>query len=116
MTRKAKVDGLQCDGKDPKFNSMNVYRWFKQLGGKEKSPVEKPNLTKTMKDERVKWCKTIKELIAKHGENFYACYLDEKWFYTTSRRRKLKVLKAQPGEDPKPWSPSFLPRAAAAFP
>ena len=32
------------------------------------------------------------------GGNFYACFLDEKWFYITSRRRKMKLLCAQAGE------------------
>ena len=34
------------------------------------------------------------------GEEFYACFLDEKWFYTTSHRRKIKILPPGPGEDP----------------
>ena len=98
MNRKADVDGCSVQGKRATFNSTNVYRWFKRLGGKEKSPVEKPALTPEMKQERVKWCRKIKKLIKKSGGKFYACFLDKKWFYITSRRRKMKLLPAQPGE------------------
>ena len=45
MNSKAKIEGVTVNGKDPKFNSTNVYRWFKRIGGKEKSPIEKPHLT-----------------------------------------------------------------------
>ena len=43
--------------------------------------------------------------IAGAGSNFYACYIDEKWFYTISRRRRLKILPAGDGEDPAKVAP-----------
>ena len=33
------------------------------------------------------------------------CFIDEKWFYTTSRRRRLKILPAGDGEDPDKVAP-----------
>ena len=116
MNNKANTDGVTVNGNPPKFNSKNVYRWFKLLGGKEKSPIEKPHLTPEMKEERKKWCEYIKTLIAEHGDQFYACYLDEKWFYTTSRRRRMKILKAQPGKDPEEVQPIVPTTRSRRFP
>ena len=67
-----------------------VYRWWKANDGKEVSPFEKPRLTDKHKADRVDW-------VTRWGphfldEEFPVCYLDEKWFYTTTRRRKLKIL------------------------
>ena len=84
--------------KQTKFNMCNVWRWFKQQGGKEKSPREKPYLTEDQKNERKKWCEDEKLRMSEYGDQFYACFLGEKWFYTTSRRRKLKVLPPGPDE------------------
>ena len=86
MNRKADWDGCLVKGKKPTFNTSNVYRWFKRLDGKLKSSKEKPMLTPEMMKDRKKWCKDMKKLIEEHGsKNFYACFLDEKWFYITSR-------------------------------
>ena len=83
-----------------KFNTTNVWRWFRQNGGKEKSPLEKPYLTDDQKKERKKWCIEEKQRMEEYGDEFYACFLDEKWFYTVSRRRRVKVLPPGPDEDP----------------
>ena len=40
----------------------------------------------------------MKKLMEKWGKDFYPCFLDEKWFYCKSRRRKIKLLETQPGE------------------
>ena len=97
MNSKSNVPGEQRP--ETRFNAMNLYRWFHQHGGKEKSPLEKPYLTKDQMKARKKWCKFEKNRMAEWGKNFYCCFLDEKWFYTTSRRRKVKVLPPGPGED-----------------
>ena len=107
MNRKAAQEGCSVNGNPPKFNTTNVYRWFKQLDGKEKSPKEKPALTPDMKRERIKWCNDMKDLIEELGDKFYACFLDEKWFYITSRRRKIKILSAQPGENADKVAPNI---------
>jgi len=39
------------------------------------------------------------------GEDFHAVFLDEKWFYLSSRRRKIKILPPGPGEDPDEVAP-----------
>lgn len=88
------------------MNKMKLFRWFKQQGGKEKSPLPKPYLTEDQKKERVTWCKEVKDIIKKEGKNFYAVFLDEKWFYPTSRRRKLKILPKTEGEDHEDYQPT----------
>ena len=54
-------------------------------------------MTDALKNERIAW-------VQKWGERFSdpnapVCYLDEKWFYTSSRRRKIKFLPPGPGEE-----------------
>ena len=71
-----------------KFSKKNMWRWFKHQGGKEKHPKEKPYLTQDQKDERKLLYEEEKGRKADWGDKFYACFLDEKWFYTTSRRKK----------------------------
>lgn len=96
----------QCPSKPlTRFNATNLYRWFKTQGGKERSPKEKPYLTEDQKSERKKWCQEQKKLMQEKGKRFYACFLDEKWFYITSRRRRIKVLPPGPGEDPAEVAP-----------
>ena len=102
MNNKANIDYINMS---LKMNKINLFRWFKTHGGHEKSCTPKPLLTAEMKKERVKWSKNQKALIKKYGKAFYACFLDEKWFYTTSRRRKRKVLPPGPDEDPKEVQP-----------
>ena len=40
--------------------------------------------------ERVNFAKKNRELLEK--KDFYYCFLDEKWFYCSSLRKKYKVL------------------------
>ena len=99
-----------------KFNSTNALWWFKREGGNLKSPVEKPSLIPEMKRERVLGCLREKKRIRDWAENFHACFLDEKWFYTTSQRRKLKVLPSDPGEDPAEVAPHVPTIHSRRFP
>ena len=106
MNDKSKV-ALE-DRPDTTFNATNLFRWFHQQGGKKKSPMEKPYLSEDQKKERKKWCEREKSRIAKWGGRFYACFLDEKWFYMTSRRRKVKCLPPGPGESAAGVAPPLL--------
>ena len=96
-----------------KFSKITLSRWFKKQGGNQKSPLEKPYLTADQKKNRVKWATEQRKLMEDKGDDFYCAFLDEKWFYTTSRRRKIKVLPACPHEDPndvKPEHPRCISR------
>jgi len=37
--------------------------------------------------------------------DFHAVFIDEKWVYTTSRRRKIKILQPGPDKDPAKVAP-----------
>ena len=99
-----------------KFNSMNVWCWFRQQGGKEKSPKEKPFLTPDQKKAHKFWCEEEKARMANLGKDFYACLLDEKWFYVTFWRRKLKILPTGEGEDSKEVAPHIRTTLSRHFP
>ena len=71
--------------------------WFRSQGGKEISPIEKPLLTDEHKRRRLQWAHANWTLLSNTNSN--VCFLDEKWFYTTSRRNKLKVLPRNASED-----------------
>ena len=90
--------------------------WFKQQGNKEKSPKEKPFLTEDQKKAQKKWCEGKKARLAEAGKEFYACFLDEKWFYITSRRKKLKILPAGPDKDPIEAAPHIRAMLSGRFP
>ena len=67
-----------------------VNNWFKINGGKEYSPIEKPLDTDIHRKARLIW---VRKHFNKLTSNLiYVCYLDEKWFYTTNRRNKIKKL------------------------
>lgn len=80
-----------------KLHRLQVYRWFKKNKGKELSAKEKPILTDELKRQRVEWVRKWGELFK--NKDTPVCYLDEKWFYTSSRRRKIKYLPPGPGEN-----------------
>ena len=75
---------------------MQINNWFVDNGGKEISPVEKPLDTEMHMRLRLVWVRT--HIIKLTSNGYYVAYLDEKWFYTTSRRRKLKTLPKGPHE------------------
>ena len=106
MTLKAKADGkTHTNGTAIRYNKSSLYRWFKSQGGKDKSPKEKPFLTQDQKRDQKKWCEEEKQQIAEAGSDFHACFIYEKWFYTTSRRRRLKILPPANDEDPDKVAP-----------
>ena len=69
------------------------YFWdfFYCNGGKLKRPITKPRLTPEHIKDRIVFAKKWLERLESE-EKFYYCFLDEKWFYTSSRRKKMKVL------------------------
>ena len=71
------------------LNESTLRRWFKKHGGKEKSSIEKPYLSNEQKEKRLVWATQMRDMMLTEA---IVVYLDEKWFYTTSRRRKLKYL------------------------
>ena len=57
------------------------------------APTTKPRLTTKHKEMRIEWATRMKNLITALGDDhFHVCFVDEKLFYTTSRRKKMKIL------------------------
>ena len=83
-----------------KMNRRRFWEFFYLQGGKLKEPTTKPHL----KDQHIKdrlefsrhWLKRLQT-----EKDLYYCFLDEKWFYTTSRCKKEKHLPQADFEDDK---------------
>ena len=69
----------------------HFWNFFYKAGGKLKRIQTKPRLTPEHVKNRyafaVKW-----DDILENNSEFYCCFLDEKWFYTSTRRKKVKIL------------------------
>ena len=72
------------------INRRQLNNWFNDNGGKEISPIEKPLDTPIHKVKRLGWVRKYYRILT--CPSYYVAYLDEKFFYTTSRRKKIKVL------------------------
>ena len=59
-------------------------------GGKLKRPVTKPQLTTDQIKERLQWSKKWLDKFSSKDPVYY-CFLDKKWFYTTSRRKNEDI-------------------------
>ena len=67
-----------------------VNKWFTKEGGKEFAPTTKPLDTAEHIKKRMIWVRKYFELLT--NKNSPIAYLNEKWFYTTNRRRRIKKL------------------------
>ena len=75
---------------------LQVNRWFKANNGKEYSPKEKSlDMTEHAK-LRLQWVQIYYSILI--CPSIAVGYLDEKFFYTTSRRRKIKKLPLRPNK------------------
>ena len=81
-----------------KMNKHHFWTFFYMHGGKLQRPITKPRLTTEQIQQRLEFSKKWIEKIKTKG--LYYCYLDEKWFYTTSRRKKMKILPQADFETP----------------
>ena len=102
MNEKSAIEGEQ---RTTLFLSRKqVADWFKSQGGKEYSPKEKPLDTPEHKRLRKIWVRDWWDILT--DEKAPVAYIDEKWFYTTNRRQKLKKLPL--GEDEEKDADSFV--------
>ena len=76
---------------DLKLSIHHFWTFFYSNGGQLKRPTTKPSLTEEQKNMRVDWAKSVSNCLDIF-KDFYCCFLDEKWFYTTSRQKKMKIL------------------------
>ena len=72
------------------ISAYQLRQLFKLKGGKEYAPIAKPILSEETKVDRIEWATTMKS--ETEDDELLYDFLDKKWFYTTSRRRKLKFL------------------------
>ena len=79
---------IRCDLKTKK---KRFWEFFHLQGGKLRNPTTKPRLTDTHIIRRFMELKKWVSIIQNTPTLRY-CFLDEKWLYTTSRRRKEKHL------------------------
>ena len=79
---------------------MTIYKFwnfFYSNGGKLKQSTERPSLTAKNKLERLKFAKKWSRML-RSAQRYYITFLDEKWFYPHSCRKKMKVLPKAPFE------------------
>ena len=78
--------------------------FLKQNKGTIKESVIRPRLTEDNKASQLVFSVMCKEKIKgskkkKKAVTFYYCFLDEKWFYCFTNRKKTKNLPPFPGEN-----------------
>ena len=95
MTQKLKNLLPLVDTDKISLKPHNVRDFFKSFQGRLKRESYKPRLSDDHKRRRVSWCQRLKQMIR---HNFYACYIDEKWFDMSSGRNKEKHLPKAPWE------------------
>jgi hypothetical protein len=79
------------------LSGQQLRRWFKAMGGEEKAPTAKPIVTDELKTTRLAWSNEHWDVLTDPTKP--VAFLDEKWFYTTNRRRKIKHLPRAPWEE-----------------
>ena len=99
MNRRSKVQHPNCPIRSNlNLNTYHFWLFFHKNNGKLKQYRTKPRITPQQKEDRVKWAKALLKEMEELGDNFIICFIDEKWFYTTSRRKKMKILPKAPFE------------------
>jgi len=73
------------------IKTHNLREFFLKMKGRLKRESYKPRLTDEHKEKRVSWSERLKGLSCLN-RRFYACWIDEKWFYISSGRSKEKHL------------------------
>ncbi len=68
---------------------FTLLRWFKKNKEVERRTVQRPLLTQERKQARLEHVRQMQDL---HCERRHIFYLDEKWFYLFSKRKKSKYL------------------------
>ena len=79
-----------------KLTKDDLRNWFNKYGGKCKKPVVRPRLTEDHKKRRQEWCPMMKKHVE---EGSHLCFLDEKWVYMKSGRKKDKHMPVEPWEE-----------------
>ena len=76
-----------------KMSKHHFWKFFYLNGGKLRKPVTKPRLTSEQVQQRLIFArKWLDKFSNNDNSKPYIAFLDEKWFYTCSRRKKMKLL------------------------
>ena len=90
MKRRAKILYPDCPIRgNLKLSKYHFWEWFHKCGGILKRQTSKHRLTPEQRKQRVIWALQMKLRLAREDPK-HICFMDEKWFYTTSRRKKSK--------------------------
>ena len=105
MNSKSLIDHPHCPIRQTlRLNKFHFWNFFYSNNGCLKAPITRPTLTAEHKIERVEfsgvWLDKVEMNKLGKFSKIYYCFLDEKWIYTTSRRKKLKILPPAPFENP----------------
>ena len=85
MNQKSSVTYPRCPIRSRlKLTKHHFWVFFKKFKGKLLRPTTKPRLTEEQKSERVDFAKFWLSKLDAKDEDLNYCFLDEKWFYTTS--------------------------------
>ena len=105
MNKKTAVTYPECPIRsDLKLTPHHFWVFFNKFNGKLLCPTTKPRLTDEQKYERIIWAKKWLSKVLdplpnkKYKDDVHYCFLNEKWFYTTSQRKKMKILPKAPFE------------------
>lgn len=78
------------------ISRQQLAKCFREHGGQTKVPCTRPLLSDSRKAERCEWVNQNRFLFS--GKYVPVAFLDEKWFYTTCRRKLMKVLPREESE------------------
>jgi hypothetical protein len=78
------------------MSKFHFYTFFSIFNGKYQSPTTKPRLTTKHIEARLDWALHWNKLSRLPNSKKHLVFLDEKWFYTSSRRRKQRILPPHP--------------------
>ena len=108
MNRKSKVEHPTCPIRSNLgFNTYHFWRFFHKNDGRLVHGSSVPRVTDEQIQQRVIWASNWLELFTWMScLGIPVCFLDEKWFYTTSRRKKMKLL---PRADFETEAEAFVP-------
>ena len=91
MMRKARIDCPNCPIRGKLHITAHAFReFFINNNGYYTKISTKPRLSEAQMKERIEFCEKYSELIK--DDEFYHCFLDEKWFYCSTLRKKYKIL------------------------
>jgi hypothetical protein len=74
----------------------HFYTFFNTFHGKYKAPTTKPRLTTENIKKRLYWALKWEKLKRLPSSRKHYVFLDKKWFYTSSRRQRQRILPPHP--------------------